>query len=353
MFFRTTTEYRAIPTVQQWLKDYGVIEHSQIGWIRSLLEDYHLAPTAFAKNDILAKSFWLVDDWLAKAGPKAKNAAVRLSPKDAARLHAMTNLYKIIVSKLCEFFRVTVNVLPSKLALSKLKGSFVEMGEREDGEDYELGKTVMEEFRLRFDGGYVTRWKDATRSFIATHTADADLRFKSTSMFLPPAYNCQAGYVMAMWDSIYMAEHDVKKNRYHSQYMSGERVRCAGEMTIVQGRVASVSNLSGHYLPRAEQLLPVLWYLQQQGTRLTSVNVFAMTVEPPEQVVRTGSSTPVPKPTSASPRLPTAPSPTKTLVLTQWKGDVFLRAMGEPTVPVVAVWHSDDDGDTWKSGRAP
>ena len=63
----------------------------------------------------------------------------------------------------------------------------------------------------------------------------------------------------------FSTKHDPDLAKFHSQYMGGKPVICAGEMTVRNGILQRINNSSGHYRPDGKHLLPVLWRLTQKG----------------------------------------------------------------------------------------
>ena len=86
------------------------------------------------------------------------------------------------------------------------------------------------------------------------------------------------GYVCTYERNIYIAPHrksppDHQGCFYHSTYVNGEPVLCAGAMTIVNGRIVYINNFSGHYKPRYENFVFYLETLRMMGIDLTRVQV--------------------------------------------------------------------------------
>jgi hypothetical protein len=247
-------KYSDIPSYQQWLTDSA---NQKFPPVENLLLIYPQAPTSFAKYYILNDLFWEIDNGLRSRMPSGEP-------------DPLFDLYKVVVSKLCEFFEVSVNVLPSKL-----KQFFPKMNReyaKEDKRGY-LTDATREEFRLLFENGRI--WRRINKAVIPANTNDHDLR--AMVSISPDGVELEAGYVLSLWDEFYMRLHtmadpddprDATIRQAHSQYMAGEPVACAGEMTIVNGSLKAVSNTSGHYKPPGNRLIQVLWSLQKKGINL-------------------------------------------------------------------------------------
>jgi hypothetical protein len=141
-----------------------------------------------------------------------------------------------------------------------------------------LTEAQREEFRLHFANGQIKRWRN--NELVLANTADGDISSNAVAPGIDQQCLLDAGYVFSIWDRFYMRKHDLPDSPWdptilqaHSQYMAGEPVACAGEMTIQNGVLQAISNLSGHYKPGAKTLLPVLWRLNMDGINLGAVDV--------------------------------------------------------------------------------
>jgi len=253
--------HKEIPTHDEWRALTGVRPGFGVAPLTDLEERIRDAIThfdevgvadQFAYFDSLRRLYDLVDQWL--TAPRQR---------EVIRPHVQ-KLFEAVVYRLCEFFSVSVNALPHKL-----QQAHKHMEYNHHGEHY-IEAEKLEKHRLIIAGGQVTQWSDAHKWDAPVSTASPLLRSEGGDD-IPQACWCDAGFVMSVWDQFYMAKHDPQANRFHSQYMRGGRVLCAGEMTIANGVVQKVSNASGHYRPRARQLLPVLWKLMMGGVNLNNV----------------------------------------------------------------------------------
>jgi len=87
-----------------------------------------------------------------------------------------------------------------------------------------------------------------------------------------------AGFVMGLNRNIYATKHwlirDAPKSAfYHSSYLEGRDVLCAGAITVVDGTLTYINNASGHYKPPPKQLAYALQALQALGIDITNVVV--------------------------------------------------------------------------------
>jgi hypothetical protein len=222
----------------------------------------------------LLNLYLLTDRWLSGQSPQSQTAAIR--PHVQA-------LFSAVVYRLCEFFGVSVNALPERLARAH---QFKEMEYSHAGNhEYMIrDPRELEKYRLIIKSGVVTQWDDTRLRDEPVDTGSQHIGVPAgQGNDSPQACQYEAGYVLSLWDELYMAKHDMNFDRFHSQYMglshvgtSANRggaslVACAGKMTIDNGRVTHVSNDSGHYRPGAHTLLRVIWKLAMGGVNLTPV----------------------------------------------------------------------------------
>jgi hypothetical protein len=71
-------------------------------------------------------------------------------------------------------------------------------------------------------------------------------------------------YVMSFEGHLYVSPHSVG-HRHHSSLLAGATVTGAGEIKVTQGKLASISNKSGHYQPDTFLLLQTIHSLVEQG----------------------------------------------------------------------------------------
>jgi len=95
-----------------------------------------------------------------------------------------------------------------------------------------------------------------------------------------------AGFAMGLSRAIYARKHGYKRVPkgafYHSSYLAGSELLCAGCITVVKGELVYINNFSGHYQPSRQQLSLALQALRAQGVDITKVTV--------ENLKRTGKT---------------------------------------------------------------
>lgn len=77
-------------------------------------------------------------------------------------------------------------------------------------------------------------------------------------------------YVMATDNKIYAHSHETGIF-HHSSFLSGGRVKAAGEIAVDQGRLVGISPKSGHYQPDAAMFLNMLTWLHSHNISLSGI----------------------------------------------------------------------------------
>jgi len=97
----------------------------------------------------------------------------------------------------------------------------------------------------------------------------------ASGRFREPQLNC-AGYVLSLQGELFAGLHAPgsaaqcmgKNPFYHSSYMAGQDVLCAGRIFVKQGNLVGIDNASGHYKPSADHLRRAIRELDRQGVDL-------------------------------------------------------------------------------------
>lgn len=90
-------------------------------------------------------------------------------------------------------------------------------------------------------------------------------------------------WVLSKKNRFYAASH-VKGVFHHSSFMSGEHVKCGGEMVVRDGRLLLLTGKSGHYKPAIENLVYAVRIMRDGGVPLTSFKVGVWQLGIPEAV---------------------------------------------------------------------
>lgn len=98
----------------------------------------------------------------------------------------------------------------------------------------------------------------------------AEGRFREPNLY-------SAGYVLSLQGELFAGIHAPgnsphqcmgKNPFYHSSYMGGRDVLCAGRIFARQGKLVGIDNASGHYKPSAERLRSAIRDLDRQGVEI-------------------------------------------------------------------------------------
>jgi len=270
--------YPTIPTSEQWEKDSSTLLSRRADDKLLLQIDQAIADFPFegnddlsrgqieyAQNDVACELFFLVDYWL-KTFRTARGADKRREP-------AMQALYRCVAHHLCAVFDCTINVLPMQLEHHfgrSLTAHGAQIDAVSNAAKY-LDRAEREQFKLHWKNGLAYRWSSG--KLVLADSRDKEINLTRVG-------NEFAGYVMSMSREFYMAAHfdghrgtGHRANFYHSSYLAGGTVACAGSLRIDKGKVTGVMTDSGHYQPDPSHVVNVLRTLRMHGVDLSHVIV--------------------------------------------------------------------------------
>lgn len=81
------------------------------------------------------------------------------------------------------------------------------------------------------------------------------------------------GFALSMSNELFVGHVGGLVVKFHSFFMGGAPVQCAGHMWFEDGRVTKVCNSSGHYKPVDRSMVKVLNYLRMNGLALSQITV--------------------------------------------------------------------------------
>lgn len=281
--------YNDIPSLSTWKSDSSVrlaIRTNDVALTRvdELMDAFNRAPDAGARIYIACDLFFTLDYWLKIFKSNQK--------MEKGREPAVMALYKVVVDKLGRAFGaylgaqggvVTPNNLPTVLEMffGRTMGSHgSDLDLRQDCAQY-LSRAEVRKYRLAFKDGKAYQfpwWDPKAKANSAIVLADSSHAYNS-AVFGGGARVNWGGFAMSMGRDIYMALHHCTKdfgeqgNFYHSSYLGGEPVMCAGTMLIQNGVIRGVSTDSGHYRPDNTHVVNLLQALRMRGVNLASVQV--------------------------------------------------------------------------------
>ncbi len=90
-----------------------------------------------------------------------------------------------------------------------------------------------------------------------------------------------SGFALSLNRELYVAKHELVKgsgqkgvNFYHSSYLAGGPVMCAGSMHIEAGKVLAIKIDSGHYKPGMSHVVSLLQTLQMHGAPVAGIQIY-------------------------------------------------------------------------------
>jgi hypothetical protein len=277
-------EYKDVPPLEQWKKDSSVALATRnkdqiLVRIDELVDAIGRAADGGAWMYLATDLFFTLDYWL----KIYKSNALM----EKGREPALMALYKCVVNWLCFAFGCTVNVLPRELEYyfgRPMHAHGAKLDAALDCAKY-LKRADVHKFKLFFKNGLIYQfpWWEPKAKFGQTKFVLANSSTASNdAVFDPNNYGYRrdwGGFAMSMGRDIYMAKHHCTKdfgengNFYHSSYLAGQPVMCAGTMLIRDGIMQGVSTDSGHYRPTQQHVVNLLLTLTMHGINLNTIDV--------------------------------------------------------------------------------
>jgi len=159
-------------------------------------------------------------------------------------------------SPLCE---TSLQPFPFRVGLLKLESGY--HGEFDGRSDF-LGDQVVRRLSLRQREKYRVRIQDGklrtTRALLRTGT------FDEGNLGL---------VILDRHHNIYVVPRRLGDDFFHSSLSGGQDLLFSGRIGVASGKITYVTDGSGHYRPRAENLIYFLWFLKRQGVELSTVSL--------------------------------------------------------------------------------
>lgn len=271
-----------LPTLDEFKKatyvTFGLRSHDKvITRLDELLTLYHKQKSEeFTATYLRTDLFFTADYWLKLASKKVKTV-------NAGRTKGMEALYRLVVEKLCENFNVEVNELPRELEMCfgrELSGH----GEAVDytyatknGSVVYLKRAEASKYKLQFFHGFAYQWRKNLKTLGMWCKLKADTT--NVKLLTPNFMKGYTGFAMSMSRDLYVSSRHTPGSGgdnefFHSSYLSGGTVMCAGSIKIENGIVKGICNDSGHYQPTVNHLVNVLECLRMQGCNSKLIEVF-------------------------------------------------------------------------------
>jgi hypothetical protein len=145
-----------------------------------------------------------------------------------------------------------------------------------------LKRAEVAKYRIRFKNGKAYQfpwWEPPSRkpkvALAESKRASNDALFDDGSGYR----KSWGGFAMSMSRDLYMARHHCTRpdgergNFFHSSYLGGDPVMCAGTMLIEQGVIKKVATDSGHYRPEPAHVVNLLQMLKMHGVEVANIEV--------------------------------------------------------------------------------
>jgi len=263
--------YPEIPTLTQWEKDSPSdtpgVSRSQdpaLAVIDGLVDGLQHVTSHGSRCYRLAELFFATMWWLnhRKDMPGFKPGM------DSQRRAAMLRLNLCAANKLALMLWCPVSELAREL--QDIYGvGMVGHGiktDKEEGGRY-MSADERERWRVIFKKGMAYH-------FGFTASTKSELELWNTGAGYDSSSRAGVGFVMSMSGDLFAGQFGFGSlPKYHSSFMSGMPVLCAGTICIESGRITRICNDSGHYAPVDMSLSKVLQRLRLCGVNLTQITV--------------------------------------------------------------------------------
>lgn len=274
--------YAHVPTLTQWLADTpptrkGHDLRSQdpiLTRIDQIVQSYHSSSDDGQKWYLLNDLLFCTDYWLKRQGQGASSLL------DPARKPAIQALFAATAGWLCKLFQCTVNVLPRELekAFGRELGHHGQSIDVRPGVAQYLTRGEANKYRVMFRDGKAWQfpwWEKKGKQIVLAESSRSPGTYDPKENIGQPMFDKGfSGFAMSMGRDLFMAPHFGaygKDNFFHSSYLAGNAVMCAGSIRIEAGVVLAIKTDSGHYRPTPEHVTNLLLALQMVGVKLDGI----------------------------------------------------------------------------------
>ena len=266
LFLKKNKSYAALPSLQQWQVDTkpgrigGRANDPVLRNIDTLIKELQTARGGaypyFAGQLFFSTMFWMNHQ---KKDPRMIDQC--RGPILSLNLFAANDLARVL--------RCPLNDLASKL--QQLYGvNMSEHGVATDAKEQPnyLNGARREQYRVFIISGRACHYRRTNKQFKIINTTVAKGELEGFNDERPGL-----GFVLSMSNELYAGLLGKLSLGYHSQFMAGRPVMCAGTMVFDQGRVTYIRNDSGHYKPVDHSMIKVLHYLQMNGMPIRDITI--------------------------------------------------------------------------------
>jgi hypothetical protein len=240
--------------------------------IDHLLDEYNAGESMSGSLAVasLGKLYYALDRWLQLADRQSPEVNTRRRP-------AVDELYKFVVKRLCDEVRVPVNLLPGWLTATfgrSMGDHGAEVDLRNRSADY-ISREQLVKFQLEFRGGIAFQQDFMHSSTTMVPANSENIRGDGAGN---PIHEGFSGYIAGLTGEFYSSPHMVGTAQrgngfFHSSYLGGQEVLCAGEIKIVRGVIEEINNDSGHYRPDLKNVVMAVEMLAMHGVDLKRLMV--------------------------------------------------------------------------------
>lgn len=296
----TPLTYTGTPSVAQWQKDSSVAlarrsDDNVLVRIDELLKEYETCGHEYARLQLKSDLFFTLDYWLKVFKQK--------SGMSKGREPAVFALYKFTAFSLAQMLSCTINTLPEYLE-RHFGRKLTYHGEHLDvvgSLATYLTRAEVDKYRIVFRDkkAYMWNWPgkgteltllDKRKRALASGEKRQPKSMKlvlanSESASNPRVFGLAkwGGFAMSMSRDLYMARHHCGEgqanvgnggNFYHSSYLAGDPVLCAGTILIENGMIRAICNDSGHYQPDEANFISFLQAMMMHGIDVQTVMIY-------------------------------------------------------------------------------
>jgi len=244
--------YKSLPTLDQWRIDTAegrVAGRANDPVLRSI--DHIITELEFATDGaelyLLGQLFFNTMSWLNHYKNDPVMVASSRKPILSLNLFASNNLARILECGVGDLAGHLQDLYGVEMSQHGIDTDIKESPRYFDAAKREIYRTFVVYGRLH-------HYRSGQGAFVILDTGASSTEGR-------PGY----GFVLSMSNELYIGNFGAMSKTYHSTFMAGRPIQCAGTLQIENGCVIYIKNDSGHYKPVDQSLVKVLLFLQMHG----------------------------------------------------------------------------------------